>query len=59
MSKIYLLRDEGDINNGFYAGGKYVDPDNDYFERRGVYLIEEAEGFNASQDIRVMDKFVC
>ena len=57
MSKIYLLKDFGDINNGFYAGNKYIDPEDG--ERGAGYEVYEMEGFNASQDVRVEERVIC
>ena len=59
MSKIYLLRDSGEINNGFYAGNRYIDPDEDYFNIHGVYPLASSNNFQGSEDVIVGRVGVC
>ena len=56
MPKIYLLKDFGDINNGFYVNDKYLDPDPGACR---LYYIEESVGFQGSEDVIVAMVGVC
>lgn len=59
MSKIYLLRDNLDINNGFYTNGMFVEPDEDYLKEFGHYRVEVSYSFISNKDILLKKGSVC